>query len=288
MKIYLLFNPYAGNGKCTEAINDIEMLKDNQVVFCDMTEIADMTAFVSGLDKEDVILICGGDGTLNNFFNSVNTDVIENDILYFAAGNGNDFLHDLGFAAGKEPFKINDYIKDLPVLTAKGRKFKFINGIGYGMDGYCCEEVNRIKDETGKPGNYTAVALKGLAFDFKPVNATVIVDGKEYNFKKVWLAPTMKGRYFGGGMKIAPTQDRNDPESKLSLVVAHDLSKLKILALFITVFKGTHIKFKKNVTILKGHSFKVRFDRPCSMQIDGETLTDVPEYSVEVPVKVTV
>lgn len=288
MKIFLLFNPYAGNGKCADAINNIDMLKGKDVVFCDMTEIGNMSEFISGLDEQDKILICGGDGTLNSFFNAVDVDNVKNDILYFGAGNGNDFLHDLGFNAGKEPFKINDYIKGLPVLTAKGQKFRFLNGIGYGMDGYCCQEVNRIKDETGKPGNYTLVALKGLAFDFKPVNATVWVDGVEYNFKKVWLTPTMKGRYFGGGMKIAPTQDRNDPEGRLSLVVAHDLSKLKILALFLTVFKGTHTKFKKNVTILKGHSFKVKFDRICSMQIDGETLTDVPEYSVEVPKKVIV
>lgn len=287
MKYYLLYNPLAASGKYTEIIGRISPEKYGDTVFCDITEIKDMSGFISGLEAEDKIIICGGDGTLNHFINSVDTDKISNDILFLPAGSGNDFIHDLGFEELSEPLKINDYIKSLPVLTVNGKPYKFINGIGYGIDGYVCEEGNRLRKIKGKSINYTFIALKGLIYAFKPVNATVTVDGKEYRYKKVWLVPSMKGKFFGGGMMIAPMQDRGNPKGTLSVIVAHDLNKLKIIALFLTIFKGGHIKFKKNVTVHTGHSIQVSFDRPCSMQIDGETLTDVSSYSVEAPILVT-
>ena len=286
MKCYLLFNPLARSGKCLEAVNSHSLSKYGDLVFCDTTEISNMQSFISGLEPEDKVILCGGDGTLNHFINQVDTDNIGNDILFCAAGSGNDFINDLGLDTLGEPIKINDYIKNLPSVEVNGRVYKFINGIGYGMDGYVCQEVNRQRELKGKQVSYTPIAVKGLMWAFKPVNSTVIVDGAEYQYKKVWLVPSMKGKFFGGGMKIAPMQNRSNKEGTLSVIIAHDLSKLKITALFLTIFKGNHIKFKKHVTVLKGRDIKVVFDRPCPMQIDGETISDVLEYSVKVPVLV--
>lgn len=288
MKNYLIYNPLAGNGKSIDTINVLINKKYSDTVFCDITEINDLNSFVSSLNAEDKIIICGGDGTLNNFINSVNTDNLPNKILFLPTGSGNDFIHDLGYDSLTEPLEIGEYIKNLPILSVNGKSYKFINGIGYGIDGYVCYEGNRLRKLKGKSINYTLIALKGLIYAFKPVNATVTVDGKEYKYKKVWLAPSMKGKFFGGGMKIAPMQDRSNEKGSLSVIVAHDLSKLKITALFGTIFKGGHIKFKKNVTIHTGNDIHVVFDRPCPMQIDGETLNEVYEYSVKASSLVTV
>ena len=284
MKNYLFYNPLAGNGKSIDTINMILDKKYRDTVFCDITETDNLAGFVTSLEPDDVIIICGGDGTLNNFINTVDTDALPNDIYFLPAGSGNDFIHDLGYDTINEPLKINDYIKNLPVLTVDGKNYKFLNGVGYGIDGYVCEEGNRLKKLKGKAINYTLIALKGLIYAFKPVNATVYIDGKEFSYKKVWLVPSMKGKFFGGGMKIAPMQDRSNKDGTLSVIVAHNLSKLKITVLFLTIFKGEHIKFKKHVTVHTGNEIRVVFDRPCPMQIDGETLSNVSEYSVKVPV----
>lgn len=140
--------------------------------------------------------------------------------------------------------------------------------------------MNRLKS-LSKKASYTIIALKGFLYAYKPTNATVIVDGKKYHYKKVWLTPTMKGKFFGGGMMITPDQDRNNDDGTLTVVIAHNLSKLKILALFPTIFKGNHIKYKKNVDIHKGRNISVKFDIPTAMQIDGETVLGVKEYNVK-------
>ena len=72
-----------------------------------------------------------------------------------------------------------------------GKKYKFINGIGYGIDGYCCEVGDKMREEAVKDINYTSIAIKGLLFHYHPTNATVTVDGRKHTYKKVWLAPTM-------------------------------------------------------------------------------------------------
>ena len=158
----------------------------------------------------------------------------------------------------------------------------FFNGIGYGIDGYCCEVGDELrKKSNGKPVNYTSIAIKGLLYAFKPTDATVIVDGVEKRYKKVWIAPTMNGRFYGGGMIAAPDQRRNAPDGKFSVVVWHGSNKLKTLVVFPSIFKGEHVKHSECIDIIKADEVTVRFDKPCALQIDGETILNVTEYSAK-------
>ena len=179
-------------------------------------------------------------------------------------------------------------VKELPVAEVNGKKYRFLNNVGFGIDGYCCEVGDKLKAESDKPVNYTSIAIKGLLFHFKPTGATVTVDGKQYHYEKVWIAPTMKGRFYGGGMMPTPSQDRTDPEGKVSLMVLHGSGKLKTLAVFPSIFKGKHIKHTEMVSIHTGHNIHVTFDRPTSLQIDGETFLGVTEYSVKAGIPATV
>ena len=89
----------------------------------------------------------------------------------------------------------------------------------------------------------------------------------------------MNGRYYGGGMNIAPEQNRLS--SELSLSIIHNSSKLETLMIFPKIFKGTHVNNKKISTILTGKKITVSFDIPTALQIDGETVVDVSSYTVE-------
>ena len=155
---------------------------------------------------------------------------------------------------------------------------KFINGIGYGIDGYCCEEGDRIRATSDKRVNYTTIALKGLIYKYKPTNAVVTIDGVRKEYKKVWLAPAMNGRYFGGGMMPTPGQKRLSDDKKLSSLVFHGAGKLHTLLMFPSIFKGGHVKYTKYAVITEGKHIKVEYDRPVALQIDGETVLNVTEY----------
>lgn len=280
MKYHVLFNPFAGNGTGEEGAKRIKM-DGAELVYHDVTRLNGYPAFLRGLNPEDVVILTGGDGTINCFVNETDGLDLPNEILYYAVGTGNDFLNDLGKKVGEPPFSIKKYLQDLPTVTVNGKTHRFLNGVGYGIDGYCCEVGDEQRMASMyKAVNYSAIAIKGLLFHFKPRNAVVTVDGKEYRFEKVWLAPTMHGRFYGGGLMIAPNQDRLNAERTVTTSVVFGAGRLKTLMVFPSIRKGKHVKHTEMCRSFVGHEITVKFDRPTPLQIDGETVRNVTEYSV--------
>ena len=278
---YLLINKKTHNENYREALLSLEkFLSDGFNEIEVSNDDFNYEEFMKKLEEKDEVIICGGDGTLNYFINHIDLDNIKNNIYLYPAGTGNDFLNDLNKKDTKEPILINEYLKNLPTVIINDElKMKFINGVGYGIDGYCCEVADNLRDKINKPVNYSSIAIKGLLFHFKKRIANIKIDGIDYQFKNVWLVPTMKGRFYGGGMMIAPNQDRLKDED-LSVVVYKTKSKLKALMVFPSIFKGEHIKKKKVVKIFKGKNIEVSFNIPCALQVDGETILNVKKYKV--------
>ena len=286
--VYVLFNPLSGNG-CGQIGEGIVngYFSASEVHYQDITTVNDYKEILNKLDSKDSLMICGGDGTLNRFINETFNMEILNPIYYYPTGSGNDFLRDLGKSAQDGPVQINEYLRGLPCVDVNGKTYRFLNGIGYGVDGYCCEVGETVRAKGKKP-NYTTIAIKGLLFHYKPTNATVIVDGAEFSYRRVWIAPTMHGRYYGGGMIAAPAQQRNNGAGKLSLMLMHKAGRIRTLCVFPSIFKGKHVEHTKTVAVHEGTDITVKFDRPVTLQIDGEVVKGVSEYRAysKVPAKV--
>lgn len=278
---YLFYNPSARNGKAAEDLEMIKKTLDGQKVEeYAVTDIDDYVSVIDGIEPEDIVYIVGGDGTLNRFINDSRNLRILGDVFFYSAGTGNDFKHDVDPENELYRIRLNDYIKSLPTVTVNDVTCKFINGIGYGIDGYCCEEGDRLRAAGKKDISYSGIAVKGCLFKFKPCGADVTVDGETRHYDKVWLAPTMLGKYYGGGMKVAPDQNRNNTEHKVTSVVIYGTGRLKTLIRFPKIFTGEHIRYTDMVDIRAGHEVKVVFDKPCALQIDGETVKNVTQYTV--------
>lgn len=280
--IHILLNPLSNNGKGKEAEGELkELFKDKELDFLDVTTVASVAETCKGFAADDNIVVAGGDGTLTHFVNDVYELKLPQKIFLYFCGTGNDFMFDVKDKVTIENklIPINDFIVSLPKVYVNGMTKYFINGIGFGIEGYCCEEGDKIRATSDKPVNYTAIAIKGLLYKFKPRNATVTVDGVEKKYKKVWLAPAMMGRYIGGGMIMAPGQDRLNPEKTLTNVIWSNTGKLSTLMKFPSIFKGEHVKYTKNIDVRTGHEIKVEFDKPCALQIDGETVLNVTTYT---------
>ena len=275
----ILYNPKSNNklGK-TAAQSVSKLITDGTYEYIDWLSITDRRNFFDALKDDDKVILCGGDGTLNHFINDVDTDALKNDVYLYATGTGNDFVTSIG-AETETLIPVNEYLRNLPTVTVNGKDHKFINGVGFGIDGYCCEVGDAQREKSDKPVNYTSIAIKGLLFHFKPVNATVTVDGKVERFKKVWIAPTMYGTCYGGGM--FPTPDQKRGSGKVSTMVFYGKGKIKTLTVFPSIFKGEHVQHTDMVKIFTGKQVTVKFDTPTPMQIDGETVKNVTEYTVK-------
>lgn len=278
-KAYILFNPIAGNGKVSENLDILRVVIDDEVVFADLTEPGMPMGILEQMEEDDYIILCGGDGTLNRFANDTAHITINHEIFYYPCGTGNDFAKDFSWEYDNNPFPVAEHLSGLPSVTVHGKTYRFLNGVGFGIDGYCCQEGDRLRQIPGKKVNYTKIAIQGLLSKYRPTGATVCIDGATHKFKKVWIAPTMYGKYYGGGMIPAPQQKRGNEH--LTLMVLHDSSKLRTLMIFPSIFNGTITKNQKNVSVYCGKEITVTFDGPRPLQIDGETILDVVSYTAK-------
>ena len=148
MKTYVIYNKKSNNNNgATGAFKIKEIWTQKELVYKEVNEFSTYRELFDSISPEDEVVLCGGDGTLNFLVNEIDCDAVENRIYYYPTGSGNDFWTDLGKSTDDGPVLINDYIVKLPTVIVNGMRKKFINGIGYGIDGYCCEEGDRQRSK---------------------------------------------------------------------------------------------------------------------------------------------
>jgi len=256
-----------------------EIMHGESLKYWNVTDIEDYDRFFAEIPADDKIIVAGGDGTLNNFINNTDYCDIPQDVYFFPAGSGNDFARDIGKQKHCEPFDVRKYITNLPAVTVAGKERRFFNSASIGLDAQVCLEADRLKKAGKKSVNYALLAVKCIFTKYKFCDAVVTdSDGNRHEFRDVLLAITTKGRYFGGGVKISPNQDRNHPDEEMIFIIAHNLPAFKALIVFASIVIGKHFSFKKNVTVMKGKDFIVQFSQPTPIQIDGETVEGQTAY----------
>ncbi len=277
--IYILYNPLANNGRGTEGLDGViaaagERHKDETPELVDVTR-EDEAAVLMAMGEGDEAILCGGDGTLHYLVNALDGQVPAAPLYLWRMGTGNDFLRDVLGKKQQQMVLLNPYLRDLPVAEVGGERRRFINNVCFGLDGQTCEQAEQEKARLGRPANYIMVALRLLLKDYQPAKASVTVDGVTKDYEQVWVASAFNGRYVGGGMKLAPGQDRKS--DKLCCVVLHSLSRPRALANIAKVLWGGHVKMKE-CDVRFGHEIEITFDRPMGNNLDGEPTERVTAF----------
>ena len=273
----ILFNPCANNFNITAALEGVRAYAAGaDTVEKDLTQV-DVRAELCSLGEQDRVLLLGGDGTIMRLANALEGAAYTVPVYLWKSGTGNDFLRDLGKNEDAEPVLLNPYLQNLPHVEIKGQTYRYINGIGFGLDGTVCEVTDALKAQGVKKIDYTKESIKLVLGGFKCPSGTVTVDGVSKHYKKIWLASAMHGQYYGGGMRVAPEQKRGG--GLLTCCVWHTTGRLATLMHFPKIFEGKHVQYKKSIDIFTGKKITVEFDRPTALQIDGETVSGVTTYT---------
>ena len=124
MSTYVLFNMLSGNGKGKEKADDLKVfLRGKKALYKDITKITDWAGFFADLNyREDEVIICGGDGTLNHFINDTEGLKYSIPLYYYPTGSGNDFWNDIGKKPGDNQARNEQYLKDQPIVEVNGMK----------------------------------------------------------------------------------------------------------------------------------------------------------------------
>ena len=213
-----------------------------------------------------VIVAVGGDGTINEVVNGLYD---KNCVLgIIPAGTGNDFAKSLNITT--------DFVEALDSIVKGSIKEidtglinnnLFINVASIGLDAHIAAEANKIKKYFSGKNAYIIALLKGIV-TYKCIDVRIVIEDKVLD-RSIMLAAFCNGAYYGGGMNIAPNADPTD--GYLDICIVEKMSKLKLLRLFPTIFKGNHIAFKE-VRIYRAKDVKVYLQKDIVINTDGEII----------------
>ena len=97
---------------------------------------------------------------MNRFANDVYGYEFKNPVYYVKCGSGNDFYRDNEKYAVNGKIDLRPFLKNLPLITVKGIQRRFVNGIGYGIDGETCRIGDIQRATSDKPVNYSKIDPK--------------------------------------------------------------------------------------------------------------------------------
>ena len=275
---YILYNPLSNGGTCIAKADNIKekLINENkEVTSISLLEIEHIQDFLNSLNKEDIIILVGGDGTLYHIANEIAGYNIHNKVLLAKAGTGNDFYRDVKNEEVDGFVRIDQYITNTPSVIINNETQHFNNSCGMGVDGDICERTNKSKRKG--PINYFYNCLRAV-LSFKRFKLNLKIDGKDYEFDKTWFTVIMQGKYFGGGMKVAPEQDRNSED--LTIVVVNKVCVPLLICILPTIYSGKHVKFKKYVTVLKGKDIELKASLPQYVEFDGDITPNISELKI--------
>lgn len=286
MYIFIV-NPVAGHGKARRVFSKIstsnlyKQVKSSYVFTRyegHAEEIVHNLLEEGRLEELAGIIVVGGDGTLHEVINGLKD--VRFPLSFIPGGSGNDFARGSGIK--DKPLKILERIiknkETIPYWLGQycadqQTSRNFVNSVGVGFDA----EIVKIADKSILKsllnklhlGNlvYVFALIKAL-FNYVPSTIEVETDGELHVFKQCWMVTTANHPFYGGGMKILP-KATIQPDY-FSILVIHNISKWKILALFVTVFTGKHIAFRE-VSLLKAREIKIQSNQRISYQADGQS-----------------
>jgi diacylglycerol kinase (ATP) len=258
MKPLLVVNPRSGAGRTGRTFDEMRSpitraIGEFDVEYTNAPGHAIELARLAGSEGRPLVVAVGGDGTFHEVVNGVmdgkNREVR---VGFIMQGTGGDFRKTLGIehrldkylealASGRErPIDVGK----LTYATAAGATPTrwFVNIYSAGMGGLVDRYVAEGSNVLGGKASYLMASAKALVRSARGrVRCTIARAGEvETRTLPTYMIAVCNGRYFGGGMHVAPMAKPDD--GQLEVVAMDAPSKLAFTLYSKKIYDGSHMR----------------------------------------------
>ena len=286
-RVTLLTNPMAGHGNAPHAAERaVARFQECGV---------DVTAIV-GRDPDharelvhhalahgtDALVVVGGDGVISLALQALAHS--DTPLGIIPAGTGNDHAREYGLPVGDAAAAVDVIVAgqtetiDLGhIRGADGTGTWFGTIAATGFDSLVSDRVNRMSWPHGRMRYNLAIVAEISQLRLLPFR--LVLDGEREIVTDLTLAAFGNTRSYGGGMLICPGADHAD--GLLDITMIRSGSRMRLMRLFPTVFKGTHVDLDEVITD-RAHTITVE-SPGINAYADGEYACALPVEISAVP-----
>ena len=223
-----------------------------------------------------LVVAVGGDGTLNEVVSGVRSTGTAACIGVVLTGRGCDAARNFGVP--RDPVTAvrvlangGDARFDLGRAEwADGRRRWFATSAGAGFDAAVARRAQSMRMRGTL--SYLA-AVVATVRRHAPAEALIEMDDARATPMSVTAVVAANGRWFGGGMKIAPAADPAD--GAFDVVVIGALGRLELLRWLPTIYTGRHLRHPR-IAVQRARRVRITASRPLPTHVDGEPIGTTP------------
>ncbi|MBO8126291.1 MAG: diacylglycerol kinase family lipid kinase [Firmicutes bacterium] len=282
--MFVIVNPVAGRNRGRKVWSRIqkELHRQGLIFTTAFTEYAGHArelaakAVASGFDT---VVAVGGDGTLTEVLNGIAGSGSKLGLI--PVGSGNDFARSVSI-----PTEIESAVQvladgdSISVDLGQVGETYFINVAGVGFDAQVASTM-AMKARWLKGTTAYIYSVLRCLLTFRPVDIRLSLDGKVRELDTL-LVVVANGRYFGGGMYVAPTAEVDD--GFFDVVVVEHLSVPAFLRAFPSVFQGKHLSHPR-IKVYRARQVRVEpvHEQDVPAQAEGNFIGYAPKEFRIVP-----
>lgn len=226
------------------------------------------------------IVAVGGDGTLNEvvngFFVGDRPIADQAELGVISRGTGCDFIKTMAIPKDVESAAeclVNGKTATIDIGKVTFAAYDgstttryFANVADLGLGGETVERVNRTTKAFGGFVSFLWGMVVSL-LRYKNRFVEVTIDNAPPFHARINTLAVANGRFFGGGMKIAPNADPGD--GFFDVVICGDFTKIEVLTAVNRLYAGTHLSLPK-CSCTQARHVLVRSNERVLVEVDGE------------------
>ena len=255
---FIIVNPKSGRGISEQKWASITLQIHNNLGPFDFEFTRGSSDAIRIAEKEaeqgrKFIIAMGGDGTISEVATGIMNSGKSVELGILPRGTGGDFCRSLNISKdlSKAARQLHEAttrridVGRIRFLNHEGQEAVryFVNTASFGMSGGVATRANESsKQLLGGRLTFAAATLKSTLADSNS-DVYLQIDQQEKRRMKVASVCVANGRYWGGGMKIAPDAKLND--GYFDVVMIGDLSLVEKLTKSYRLYSGTHLKIDK-------------------------------------------